>query len=196
MPSHRTMPICPERSSSSCSTPTASSTRSASMASSGPLLSLPPELLLLIISQLPYPDALSLKHSSRLLYPLIDTSVRLKVDWLIARKTRGLVCPIGNCVLQTDASFCASGGGEVRRIMERRRRHEECRKERGCEVIEGTSCPLGTESRRVIYQGLRRLWVKLREEAGSERFAALMLGFAMLIAVHCVTWIYLSSLRS
>jgi hypothetical protein len=102
-----------------------------------------------------------------------------------------LVCPIRNCVLKTDASFCAGGGGEVRRIMERRRRHEECRKERGCEVIEGTYCPMGTESRRVVYQGLRQLWVKLREEMGSERFAALMLGFAMLVGVHCVTWICL-----
>lgn len=105
-----------------------------------PLLSLPPELLYLITSQLPYPDALSLKHSSPHLYPLIDTSVQLKVSWLVSRHARGLERPKRNCILKTDAAFCASGRGEVRRIMERRRGHWDCDRVKGCEVVEGARC--------------------------------------------------------
>lgn len=113
------------------------------------LLSLPPELLFhTIIPQLSYPDLLSLKHTSAYFYALIDTSVRLKVAWLLTRKARGLECPVGNkCVLKTDAEFCA---GEVRRIMERRRRHEECERggRKGCEVVEGRGWCEGRATRR------------------------------------------------
>lgn len=41
-------------------------------------------------------------------------------------------------MLKTDQSFCASSDGEVRRIMERRRQHEEC--QGVCEVIPGAQC--------------------------------------------------------
>ena len=42
-------------------------------------------------------------------------------------------------MLKTDAAFCGSDGGKVRKIMERRRRHEECEGGR-CEVVRGERC--------------------------------------------------------
>ncbi|KAI9847614.1 MAG: hypothetical protein M1837_002188 [Sclerophora amabilis] len=92
--------------------------------SASSLLSLPPEIHLLISAHLNYPDALSLKHSHPHFYDLVDTGVRLKVDWLIERHRLRLDFPNeGQCVLRTDAAFCS---GQVSRLMERRRRHEEC----------------------------------------------------------------------
>ncbi|KAL9610071.1 MAG: hypothetical protein Q9167_005208 [Letrouitia subvulpina] len=111
------------------------------------LLNLPSEIHLLIIKNLAYPDALSLKHSCRTFYLTTDTSVRLKVAWLVDRHVRGLPCPQRDCILKTDRSFCAGSDGEVRRIMERRRQHEEC--EGVCEVVLGAQC-VGTA------KGLRR----------------------------------------
>lgn len=104
------------------------------------LLTLPPELLLLISSHLPYPDALSLKHTSPYLYHLVPTTVRLRVSWLVDRRNRGLVVPRRKCVLKTDASFCCSG--EVRSIMEIRRSHGECKRDGAgqCEVLVGRRC--------------------------------------------------------
>lgn len=104
------------------------------------LLTLPPELLLLISSHLPYPDALSFKHTSPHTYHLVPTTVRLRVSWLVDRRNRGLVVPSRKCVLKTDASFCCSG--EVRRIMEVRRSHGECKRDGGgeCEVLVGRRC--------------------------------------------------------
>ncbi len=46
-------------------------------------------------------------------------------------------------IMRTDEAFCGGGGGLVRRIMERRRRHGECKRggvRGGCEVIVGGSC--------------------------------------------------------
>lgn len=43
--------------------------------------------------------------------------------------------------MKTDAAFCSTGGGQVRRIMENRRAHGECAVgEGGCEVVVGASC--------------------------------------------------------
>lgn len=68
---------------------------------------LPPELHLLISKELIYPDALSLKHTSRYFYSLIDTGVRLKVDWLVKRRMLHLDCPNDRrCNLRTDLEFC------------------------------------------------------------------------------------------
>lgn len=167
---------------------------STSIANSSPLLSLPPELLLLVIPHLVYPDALSLKHSSPHLYDLIDTSVRLKVAWLIARKSRGLDCPVGSCVLKTDAAFCASGGGEVRRIMERRRRHEECRKGRGCEVVEGRRCPAGSKSRKSGLERLHNGWMRWKNQlnsGGNALVVSLTLGFVMMAVAQFWMWLHL-----
>ena len=121
-----------------------------------PLLTLPLELQLLIIPSLSYPDALALKHTHTHFYDLIDTSVSLKVVWLLERKERGLELPQKKCAMKTDAAFCG-GNGEVRAIMERRRAHGECTAgERGCEVVVGSTCGAGkgVNRRRVV----QRFW--------------------------------------
>ena len=107
------------------------------MATEANLVTLPAELHVAISRHLPYPDALSLKHTSRYFYPLVDTGVPLKVAWLIERRLLHLECPSqGQCVLKSDAQFCSRG---VRRLMERRRRHEECGRGQGC-VVGGGEC--------------------------------------------------------
>lgn len=65
------------------------------------------EIHILISQQLMYPDALSLKHTNRYLYNLVDTGVRLKVGWLVSRRLLHLECPNDRkCNLQTDLDFC------------------------------------------------------------------------------------------
>lgn len=76
-------------------------------ASRANLLSLPSELHFLISGYLTYPDALSLKHSTRHFYGLVDTGLRLKVEWLIERRRLHLECPNETrCDLGTDIKFC------------------------------------------------------------------------------------------
>ena len=121
-----------------------------------PLLTLPLALQLQLIPSLLYPDALALKHTHTHFYDLIDTSVSLKVVWLLERKERGLELPQKKCAMKTDAAFCG-GNGEVRAIMERRRAHGECAAgEGGCEVVVGSTCGAGkgVNRRRVV----QRLW--------------------------------------
>ena len=103
------------------------------------LSSLPAELQLNIASHLPYPDALSLKHTCRHFYVMVDTGVRLKVSWLIERRQLHLPCPSeGKCVLRSDEAFCSK---TVRKLMEKRRRHEECGREgEGRCMVGGGQC--------------------------------------------------------
>lgn len=102
------------------------------------LMTLPSELHIQISTYLSYPDALALKHSSRHFYSIVYTGVHLKVDWLLERFERKLECPMEKCSFRTDESFC---NGRVRRIMERRRWHLECRRARGgCVVVDGETC--------------------------------------------------------
>lgn len=71
------------------------------------LMDLPTEIHLLITKELIYPDALSLKHSTRYFYNLVDTGVRLKVAWLMERRMLHLDCPNDRkCNLRTDLEFC------------------------------------------------------------------------------------------
>lgn len=64
-------------------------------------------------------------------------------------------------MLKTDESFCKSGNGQVRRLMEVRRRHGECKVgERGCEIVRGWDCG----GRRK--QGRQGLWMAVRREWG------------------------------
>lgn len=71
------------------------------------LMQLPTEIHLLISKELTYPDALSLKHTSRYFYNLVDTGVRLKVAWLMERRMLHLDCPNDRkCNLRTDLEFC------------------------------------------------------------------------------------------
>lgn len=68
---------------------------------------LPTEIHILISKELTYPDALSLKHSTRYFYDLVDTGVRLKVAWLMERRMLHLDCPNDRkCNLRTDLEFC------------------------------------------------------------------------------------------
>ena len=119
-----------------------------------PLLALPPELLLHVASHLPYPDLLALRLAHPTLYrtPLLatDRAVTLKVSWLVARRARHLLCPptartprrLG---LRSDREFVAHD--EVREMLRRHRRHEECGEGRGeCEVVGGATCG-GREAR-------------------------------------------------
>ncbi|KAI9823978.1 MAG: hypothetical protein M1826_007571 [Phylliscum demangeonii] len=101
------------------------------MATIHSLTQLPTELHLLIARELAYPDALSLKHTCRHFYRLINTGVRLKVAWLEDRRRLGLPMltggagtGAGGCTLKTDQAFCASR--EVRTMMERWRWHADC----------------------------------------------------------------------
>lgn len=149
------------------------------------LSTLPPELYSLILPHLPYPDALSLKHTSRQFYTMVDTSIRSKVAWLLDRHTRGLQCPRKKCILKTDASFCESGGGEVKRLMERRRRHEECGPDR-CEVVLGRKCDTAGRraTRRGVVTGIKRF--DRRMEGFDPRLvllAVLILIFSFLVNV-------------
>ncbi|KAH7031476.1 uncharacterized protein B0I36DRAFT_363164 [Microdochium trichocladiopsis] len=101
---------------------------------------LPPEIHLAISRYLIYPDALSLKHTCRYLYLLVDTGVRLKIDWLIERRSLHLECPNDRrCDLGSDLKFCR---GSVRLLMQRRREHLECesRPGLGCLVYGTPAC--------------------------------------------------------
>jgi hypothetical protein len=119
---------------------------------------LPTEVHLLISQQLIYPDALSLKHVNRYFYSLVNTGIKLKVAWLLERRTLHLDCPNDrSCDFGTDLKFCRGSvrcvllgcGLEVcasdsclslhRLLMQRRREHIECesRPGLGC-LIYGT----------------------------------------------------------
>lgn len=75
---------------------------------------LPPEIHVLISKQLTYPDALSLKHTNRYFYNLVDTGVKLKIAWLVERRTLHLECPNHGCDLGSDLRFCR---GSVRLVV-------------------------------------------------------------------------------
>lgn len=71
------------------------------------LFDLPPEIHLLISKQLIYPDALSLKHTSGYFFYLVDTGIKLKIDWLVERRRLHLECPNDRrCDLGSDLRFC------------------------------------------------------------------------------------------
>ncbi|TLS24046.1 hypothetical protein PpBr36_08857 [Pyricularia pennisetigena] len=104
------------------------------------LMDLPTELHILISKELIYPDALSLKHTSRHFYHLVYTGVKLKVSWLMQRRRLHLECPNDTrCDLGSDLRFCR---GSVRLLMQRRREHVECdsRPGLGCLVFGTPVC--------------------------------------------------------
>jgi len=79
------------------------------------LMDLPTELHLQIASYLTYPDALSLKHTSRHFYGFVYTGVNLKIEWLIERRRLHLDCPHDKgCELGSDMQFCR---GSVRYVL-------------------------------------------------------------------------------
>ncbi|KAH8841164.1 hypothetical protein MCOR07_006927 [Pyricularia oryzae] len=136
----------------------AATTKTPSTGRVGPsLMDLPTELHILISQELIYPDALSLKHTSRHFYDLTYTGVKLKVSWLMQRRRLHLECPNDTrCDLGSDLRFCR---GSVRLLMQRRREHVECdsRPGLGCLVF-GT--PVCTHRQQPL-QRIRR-WLKSR----------------------------------
>ena len=153
-----------------------------------PLLSLPPELLRSILPYLPYPDALSLKHTSRALYLCTDTSVPLKVSWLLARNMRGLPWPKRSCDLKTDKAFCNGEEGEVRRIMEKRRRHEECRpNDKGCEILLGRTCEKARWYRTTFHLGR---WGRSWEGKCRGGFILWIGSILTLLVLEMTTWLF------
>lgn len=81
------------------------------------LATLPPEVHHLIAQQLIYPDALSLKHTCRYFYELVNTGVRLKVEWLVQRRMLHLECPNDKrCDLGSDLKFCRGSVPYVPRL--------------------------------------------------------------------------------
>ncbi|KAK5654504.1 hypothetical protein OQA88_7133 [Cercophora sp. LCS_1] len=122
---------------------------------------LPPEIHELISKQLIYPDALSLKHTNRYFYNLVDTGVKLKINWLVERRRLHLECPNDRrCDLGSDLKFCRGSVRCAHRLlMQRRREHIECesRPGLGC-LINGTStCPHS----RQLKTRLKR-WMRVR----------------------------------
>lgn len=117
---------------------------------------LPPEIHLAIADYLIYPDALSLKHTSRHFYSIVDTGIELKIDWLMERRRLHLECPNDRrCDLGSDLRFCRGSVPYVlvaslvaivltsgRLLMQRRREHIECesRPGLGCLVYGTTTC--------------------------------------------------------
>lgn len=115
--------------------------------------------------------------------------MRLKVAWLVSRHERGLAVPRRKCVLKTDASFCAGGGGEVRRIMEQRRWHRECNADRegGCEVLVGRRCEGAREGRRGR-KGEWRMILLEREWGWGEGLAGVVPGVVLAVVIELVLW--------
>ncbi|KAF4126936.1 F-box domain protein [Geosmithia morbida] len=71
------------------------------------LMHLPPEMHVAISDFLTYPDALSLKHTNRHFYSLVDTDFELKIEWLLQRRSLHLECPSNHrCALGSDLRFC------------------------------------------------------------------------------------------
>lgn len=126
-------------------------------------LDLPPEIHLLISDLLIYPDALSLKQTCRRFHYLVDTGIKLKIDWLVERRRLHLECPNDQrCDLGSDLRFCRgsvkyvlihkatnsllswvhTNTSSLRLLMQRRREHIECesRPGLGCLVYGTSTC--------------------------------------------------------
>ena len=105
------------------------------------LLTLPAELHLEIQAYLTYPDLLALKHTHLYFLETLKPTVIDRVDWLLSRTEFGLPIPTAAKLnLKTDAQFCRNQ--EVKGILLRRRRHEECRKFNGgsCLLVNNSIC--------------------------------------------------------
>jgi hypothetical protein len=143
------------------------------------MLSLPPEIHLHLSRSLLYPDLLALKHTHPRFYSLIHTTVYDRVDWLLERPQQGLPLPQTKCIMKTDEQFC--NHVEIRRFMQRRRRHEDC--PGVCFVVEGTVCE-GVVRRALREPGRgRRLGKRTYRAAGIA-----MACFSLVLALG-VTWL-------
>ncbi|UQC76227.1 F-box domain-containing protein [Colletotrichum lupini] len=146
---------------------------------------LPAEIHLLISKQLIYPDALSLKHTSSYFYYLVDTGVRLKVEWLMERRMLHLECPNDKrCDLGSDLRFCR---GSVPLLMQRRREHMECesRPGLGC-LVYGTS--VCSHRRKIGARCSRWLRRRLTVELWWVLIALIPIAFCWLWMAEFATW--------
>ncbi|KKZ62843.1 hypothetical protein EMCG_02838 [[Emmonsia] crescens] len=153
------------------------------MASSSrsPFMDLPTELHAHIASYLSYPDALALKHTNTYFYALVQTGLVLKVNWILERCRLNLRVPFTSCEFRTDQTFCS---GEIREIMEIRRRHQECKPGAGgCLVVEGSSCGGRTP---FWLLGSRRLFLWRRQRVELDYFALIIGIIVCAIAIMCV----------
>ncbi|TPX19477.1 hypothetical protein DIZ76_017269 [Coccidioides immitis] len=145
-------------------------------------MDLPPEMHLHIISHLSYPDALALKHTNSYFYSLVTTNVQFRVNWIIERVSSGLPILWRKCELRTDESFCK---GDVKRTMERRRRHKECKPgDGGCAVVAGSNCGGGSSE---LYWQFRRCKVLMRR-ATKIALEHQMLAIGLLLCIIAVLW--------
>ncbi|KAL2022879.1 hypothetical protein VTK56DRAFT_4410 [Thermocarpiscus australiensis] len=145
---------------------------------------LPTEIHLLIAEYLTYPDALSLKHTNRHFYYLVDTGIKLKVEWLMERRMLHLECPNDSpCDLGSDLRFCR---GSVKLLMQRRREHIECesRPGLGCLIYGTSTCPHGKKLKTRI-----KRWMRIRGVEDSLRWALL----AFLVPLF-VGWVWMARL--
>jgi hypothetical protein len=154
------------------------------------LLLLPNEIQDSIISFLPYPDLLALKHAHPHFYRNVITTKHQRTDWLKERAEQRLPLPQRTCRWNTDADFCRSE--EIREFMERRRRHLDCPGKKaggGCVVIEGKDCSsIRGRNVRKWYGALAadvvfRRRKPLRQSAKRKRALEMMLALAVVVVV-------------
>lgn len=117
-------------------------------------MALPIEIHTMVAEQLTYPDLLALiySHPRFQSHPYIRTSKIARIDWLIQRAYNNLPLPkMSRCWLSNDREFVDNV--EVKRFIQRRRRHLECAEvfQKGksdgcCFVVEGRRCPLLAEN--------------------------------------------------
>lgn len=168
---------------------------------SSSFMNLPPEIHVLISKELIYPDALSLKHTSRHFYNLVDTGVRLKVAWLVQRRELHLDCPNDRkCSLRTDLEFCRGSVTYVSPfpsityftffvnipgslLMQRRRRHFECesRPGLGCLVYNTPQC--------AHRRDWKKRWAYRRRQITSDVWWILLAAVPLLMA-----WLWMAEL--
>lgn len=117
-------------------------------------LTLPLELQSLVITSLPYPDLLALRHVNHHFLSIIQPNVRDRINWLLDRGNLGLPLPEKPCLFKTDEGFCRNQ--DVKLFMRRRRRHDECRR-------------FGKGRCLVLGLGRERCWRKRGEKVGSLR---------------------------
>ncbi|PSR90650.1 hypothetical protein BD289DRAFT_365808 [Coniella lustricola] len=146
-------------------------------------MQLPPEIHVLISKELIYPDALSLKHTSRHFYNLVDTGVRLKVAWLVQRREQHLDCPNDRkCNLRTDSEFCR---GSVTVLMQKRRRHIEC------ETRPGLGCLVYNTPQCAHRRDWKKRWAYRRQQITPDAWWILLAALRLLMA-----WLWMAEFLS
>jgi hypothetical protein len=169
------------------------------------LLLLPTEIQDSIISFLPYPDLLALKHTHPHFYCIVITTKHQRTNWLSERAEQRLPLPQRTCRWNTDADFCRSE--EIREFMERRRWHLDCPRQKtggGCLVVKGKDCSsdrvrnvgkwYGALAARVLFGRGK----PSRGFAKKKRALEMMLAFALVVVVPVAfaVWVFSNQLAA